>query len=517
MRIGVDFGTTHTVVALCDRGNYPVLAFLDGQGESHDWFPSVAAVRGADRRYGFDALAVTGDPAWTVLRSFKRLLGGPEASLGRTIDAGGGPVVVAELVAGFLRALRDAIRERSNLPAALRDDPRLEAVVAVPANAHGTQRLVTLDAFRTAEIEVRAVLNEPSAAGFEYTHRHRTTISSRRDHVVVYDLGGGTFDASLLAMRERHHEVVQTAGINQLGGDDFDDVLAALALAAAGLRPEQLGPRERALLVEVCRDAKEALSPQSRKVTIDLEACLGPGAPMREVTVGAAELYAACEPLIARSIDAMAPLLGRLARAEEAEAEAEHDVAGIYVVGGASSLPAVGRALRDRFGRRVHRSPYPFASTAIGLAIASDDDAGFVLSDRLSRTFGVFREARAGREAAFDPIFGAETALPAAGEGASHRRSYRAAHNVGVFRFVECSAVDDAGAPRGDLTPIGDIRFPFDHKLAGVGDLASVPVERTDRGPLVEEAYSIDARGVVHVAIRNLEAGYVREFEVGRI
>jgi molecular chaperone DnaK (HSP70) len=512
MRIGVDFGTTHTVVALCDRGNYPVLGFVDADGESHDWFPSVAAVRGAERRYGFDALDVAADPTWTVLRSFKRLLGGPEASLGRTIDVGGGPVAVAELVAGFLRGLRDAIRGRSNLPRALRDDPRLEAVVAVPANAHGTQRLVTLDAFRAAELDVRAVLNEPSAAGFEYTHRHRTTISSRRDHVVVYDLGGGTFDASLLAMRERHHEVVQTTGINQLGGDDFDAVLAELALAAAGVPSERLRARERAALLDVCRDAKEGLSPQSRKVAIDLEACLGADSPVTQVTVGTAELYAACEPLIARSIDAMAPLLGRLAGEQD-----EHDVAGIYVVGGASALPAVGRALRDRFGRRVHRSPYPFASTAIGLAIAADDDAGFSLSDRFSRTFGVFREARAGREAAFDAIFGAEAALPAAGDGVSHRRRYRAAHNVGVFRFVECSALDDAGAPRGDLTPLGDVWFPFDPRLAGVGDLAEVPVERTETGPLVEEEYSIDARGVVHVAIRNVEAGYGREFEVGRI
>jgi molecular chaperone DnaK (HSP70) len=78
------------------------------------------------------------------------------------------------------------------------------------------------------------------------------------------------------------------------------------------------------------------------------------------------------------------------------------DIAGIYVVGGASALPAVTRALRERFGRRVHRSPYPFAATGIGLAIAGDPRARFELSDRFSRHFGVFREERDGREVTFD-------------------------------------------------------------------------------------------------------------------
>ncbi len=80
----------------------------------------------------------------------------------------------------------------------------------------------------------------------------------------------------------------------------------------------------------------------------------------------------------------------------ENEGEAPEEIAGIYVVGGASELLIVARALRERFGRRVHRSPYPSAAIAIGLAIACDDEAGFELADRYSRTFGVFREAAAG-------------------------------------------------------------------------------------------------------------------------
>src|SRR6185369_17904370 len=94
----------------------------------------------------------------------------------------------------------------------------------------------------------------------------------------------------------------------------------------------------------------------------------------------------------------------------------EDALAGIYVVGGASALPVVSRVLRERFGRRVHRSPYPSAAIAMGLAIAVDEDAGFELSDRLSRHFGVFREGRGGQEVVFDPIFSRDTRVPRMGD-----------------------------------------------------------------------------------------------------
>src|SRR5262249_5988494 len=151
---------------------------------------------------------------------------------------------LGDLVTHFLEALRTAILARSNLVSDLAPDASrdLRSVVAVPANALGAQRFVTLDAFRRAGFAPVAMLNEPSAAGFEYTHRHRDTLTSRRDHVVVYDLGGGTFDASLVRMRGRMHDVLATAGVNQLGGDDFDDLLVDLVLARLGLTRPALAP-----------------------------------------------------------------------------------------------------------------------------------------------------------------------------------------------------------------------------------------------------------------------------------
>jgi molecular chaperone DnaK (HSP70) len=287
MRLGIDFGTTHTIVAFVDRGNYPVASFRDAGGDSIDWFPSVVAEREGEVRYAFEAEAVAGEDGWTPLRSFKRLLGQAGAHEAE-IGLGSSRLRVSELTVGFLRALRTALEERSNAW----PEGRLEAAVAVPANAHGAQRFLTLDAFRRAGFDVLALLNEPSAAGFEYTHRYRDTLNARRDQILVYDLGGGTFDASLVRMSGRHHEVLGTAGLARLGGDDFDALLADLVLARAGGAGGGGEPSPR--LLSRCRDAKEKLGPQSRKLTIDTDGG-------EAVVVPVADYYAACQPLVERS------------------------------------------------------------------------------------------------------------------------------------------------------------------------------------------------------------------------
>ena len=375
---------------------------------------------------------------------------------------------------------------------------------------------MTLDSFRRAGFEVTALLNEPSAAGFEYTHRHRDTLSSRRDLVVVYDLGGGTFDASVVRMSGRRHEVLASAGIGRLGGDDFDAVLAEAVLSRAGLTRAALPARAVDRLMEQCRAAKEALHPSSRKITVDLEAVLGEDAPRAEVTLPVADFYEACDPLVARTIDAMVPIMSRI---EEAAGTPDlTEIAGVYVVGGASELPIVARALRERFGRRVHRSPYPSAAVAIGLSIAADAGAGFELVDRYSRTFGVFREASGGREITFDPIFTPSVELPATDTGPlTSTRAYHAAHNLGHYRFFECSAVDEGGRPRGDMALYGDVYFPFDGSLQGGRDLASVAVERRpEGGHRIVERYSLDGNGIVDVLIRDEDSGYEQTYRLGK-
>jgi molecular chaperone DnaK (HSP70) len=318
-------------------------------------------------------------------------------------------------------------------------------------------------------------------------------------------------------MAGQHHDVAATAGVSRLGGDDFDEVLMGLVLQQVGMAREQLEATATARLLEACRDAKEGLNPNSRRAVIDLQAAMGDAAPMADVSVATDAYYLACEPLVERTLQAMAPVVSMGDVQAAPEDPAGGGVAGFYVVGGASALPVVGRMLRKRYGRRVHRSPYPSAVTAIGVAIAADPASGFGLTDRFSRAFGVFRELQGGAIISFDPIFTRDTRMPQAGAApVVSSRTYRAAHNIGHFRYVECAGLDDAGAPLGDTTPFAELLFPFDAALAEeAGALRDIPVQRLRRpGPLVMEQYAVDSNGIVSVTIRNLDTGYERTFRV---
>jgi molecular chaperone DnaK (HSP70) len=474
MRFGIDFGTTHTVVALVDRGNYPIVSFEHGD----EVIPSLIATRGEEMRFGQAAQAVAHDPEWKLLRSFKRLLN----------DAHPG-AQVSDLLARFLAQVREQIAHHSN--AGLRKHDSIEAAVSVPANASTAQRLITIDAYRRAGFDVKAVLNEPSAAGFEYAHRFRETVTSKREYVLVYDLGGGTFDASLIHMEGRSNEVITSSGVSRLGGDDFDEAIAAL-VAARG--KTAVTPH----LLEEVRLQKEAISPNTRKFVVD------------SVVLPIDEVYAACDDLVEQTLTAMEPAMRDPRRGGDPVPWSE--LAGIYVVGGASAFPPVYRRLRERFGaHRVRRSPHPFGSCAIGLAIDLDERAGYKLTERLSRHFGVFREAEAGERISFDVLVPKDTELPA-----QVSRRYRAAHNVGHFRFVECGRIEH-GRPEGNLAAWDEVLFPFDPSLRSRSDLQSVQVRRLPReGPEVEEIYRCAPDGTVEASLRVLDDGFERTVRLAR-
>ncbi len=498
MRLGIDFGTTHTVVAVVDRGNYPVVSF-DGVDS---WPSLIAANPAGELRFGLDAAAVRHDPDWSVLRSFKRLLN--DAGPATTVDLAGRCHRLADLFAGFLAQLRTDLYLRSN--ADLSPGERVEAAISVPANASSSQRFLTLDAFAQAGFEVVALLNEPSAAGFEYAHRYRSTITAKREYVLIYDLGGGTFDASLLKMTGRLNEVVFSEGIQRLGGDDFDEAILKIVRSGAGLRRLPTGIRGQ--LLEECATRKEAVGPNTRRFLVDLAAA---GKP--PFTCPIDEIYDACTSLVDKTI----AVLPRVLHDRDGDDIDWSEVAGIYVVGGAAGFPLVARSLRAAFDeKRVKRSLHPFAATAIGLAAFLDKEAGFALSERLSHHFGVFREARAGEDVYFDPIVPKGAELPTAGQPPFVvTRTYRAAHNIGHFRFVECSRIED-GRPDGDVTPYDPVFFPFDPALDDDGDLPRRPVHRRDDGPDVEERYVITGGGAVEVTLTTRPARLSRTFRLER-
>jgi molecular chaperone DnaK (HSP70) len=490
MRLGIDFGTTRIVVAAADRGNFPLLSFDSGDG-CFDWFPALVALRDSERRYGWDAWRAQAEPGWTVLRSIKRFLedSGPHTLL----DCGGQRLPLLDLVTGLASALRSAILAAGGAPP-------LEIMLGVPANANSNQRFLTADAFRRAGFEILGMLNEPSAASIEFGHRQPCRAPSSR--VLVYDLGGGTFDASLVDLGPQAHTVLATESISTLGGDDFDHILAEMALGHERLTA--LPPDALFRLQEECRRQKEALHPNSRRVVIDLDTV---EEGLGQVTVSVADFYERCRPLLDLTVEATL----RLAAAG--------DIDLLYLTGGGSQLPLVARVLREEFGRKVKRSEYMRSATAIGLAIQADAATGYTLREVFTRNFGVWREANAGRTIWFDTIFPAGTRLPAAGDPpVCARRQYSPVHNIGHFRYLEASSLGRDGEPAGDITVWDEILFPFDPALASRQDLSTLPVLYSEAASLqdIEELYECDAAGAATVTIRNRTAGYERRYALGR-
>ncbi len=200
MRIGIDFGTTRIVVAAADRGNYPLVNFEAPDGRIRDWFPPVLAVAGDRRVYGWDALELHGKPGWTLVRSLKRWLNnaGPHSEL----EIGAQRINLGLVATEMMAALRRELVECSTLGAGKSD--ALQVMLGVPANANSNQRFLTEEAARAAGFEVLGLSNEPSAAAIEFAHRNSADQKNRvKGGLLVYDLGGGTFDVSLWLSEKR--------------------------------------------------------------------------------------------------------------------------------------------------------------------------------------------------------------------------------------------------------------------------------------------------------------------------
>jgi molecular chaperone DnaK (HSP70) len=507
VKVGIDFGTTRIVAAAVDRGNYPLVNFETPDGNTREWFPPLIAVRGDTRVYGWDAWLRQGKAGWTVLRSLKRCLkdAGPETRM----EIGGQTFEIRQLLREMMTALRTQLREHSTLP----DDGNkpLEAMLGVPANANSNQRFLTTEAAREAGFEVLGLLNEPSAAAVEFAHRDLVNRKGRTGgRLLVYDLGGGTFDASLIELGDGEHSIVASDGIPTLGGDDFDEILAELALDATEVTRDErdsLTAAEWFVLLDECRERKESLNPNTRKLSVDLER-VRPG--WQEVSVGVNTFYELCRPLIESTRRIVDDLLAE---------HPEGPIDSLYVTGGGSELPPVARILRESYGRRVRRSAYMRSATAIGLAIRADTQSGCVLRERFTRNFGLWRETDAGRGVVFDLVFARGTELPGPKQPPLRIvRAYHPAHNVGHFRYMECARLAQDGRPVGEITDWDDIRFPFDPELKDRADLAAVPVTRTAAAEnfAVEETYTCDSSGGLAVAISNKSTGYEKKFRLGR-
>jgi hypothetical protein len=165
----------------------------------------------------------------------------------------------------------------------------------------------------------------------------------------------------------------------------------------------------------------------------------------------------------------------------------------------------------------VRRSPFPYSATAIGLAIAADAEREQIVHERFTRCFGVWREGESGRQVVFDPIFLKDTPMPRSTEAAMERtRTYHPAHNIGHYRFLECSRLTTEGQPDGDIVPWNEILFGLDSSLGAAAHLNESEVRRAihPAGDLIRETYTCDSHGIIKVTLANLTAGYQRTYSL---
>jgi molecular chaperone DnaK (HSP70) len=510
MRLGIDFGTTRTVAAAAENGNYPICTFA-WKGEQKEYIPSLVAVKGGSIFFGWQAVEILNDPDVYALRSMKRLT--QQLNPEDIVEISPGfHISLLDLLTLFLRHVMQMLKRRGNL--LLKKGARMEAMVATPANAGSNQRYLTLEAFRRAGFTVLGAMNEPSASAVEFAHRYLGNLGPRspKKYMVVYDLGGGTFDTSAVALADRNFEIIGHEGIGRLGGDDFDEVILDMTLEALGRSRSGLTRSEEVRLLEECRERKEGLKANTRKMVVDP----APAIQESPVVIETPEMYERCEDLVRQSIEKLEEVLSGLRRLS-ADMDDPRSLAAIYLVGGSVSFPPVARRIREVYGNKVKVSTFPHAATAIGLAIAADPDAGISMRETISRHFGVWREQEQGREKIFDSIFIKHRQVDAETGMMEVTRTYRPAHNIGHFRYMECSSVGPLGEPVGDIALRKETFFPYDPSLRDRKDLSRIPVEsRPDLlSQEVTETYAYDGEGRIRVAIENRTVGYRKVFDLG--
>ncbi|EGH27147.1 Fe-S protein assembly chaperone HscA [Pseudomonas ficuserectae] len=360
LAVGIDLGTTNSLVAAVRSGLSEPLADAEGQVI----LPSAVRYHADRVEVGQSAkIAASQDPFNTVL-SVKRLMGrgltdvkqlgeqlpyrfvGGESHM-PFIDTVQGPKSPVEVSADILKVLRE--RAESTLGGEL-----VGAVITVPAYFDDSQRQATKDAARLAGLNVLRLLNEPTAAAVAYG------LDQKAEGVVaIYDLGGGTFDISILRLTGGVFEVLATGGDTALGGDDFDHAIANWIVTDAGLSADIDPSAQRSLLQAAC-SAKEALT-DAESVEVAYGDWRG--------TLTRKALNALIEPMVARSLKACR----RAVRDTGIELE---EVEAVVMVGGSTRVPRVREAVAELFGRQPLTQIDPDQVVAIGAAIQADTLAG---------------------------------------------------------------------------------------------------------------------------------------------
>jgi molecular chaperone HscA len=361
LAIGIDLGTTHSLVAALRHGMPECLP--DEQGRV--LFPSALHYHAKGRDLGWKALEyLTTDPANTIT-SAKRLMGRSKADIAEhqtsyeLLDQpgqlmirtpAGGDKSPVEIAAEILASLRQRAEDSF-------DDEIFGAVITVPAYFDDAQRQATKDAAKLAGLNVLRLINEPTAAAIAYGLDQQS-----RGTYAVYDLGGGTFDVSILRLTEGVFEVLATAGDTALGGDDIDRAVADWLSQAAGAQPASA--QERAALLGMAKRAKEALSEHpGAQFTLVL------GSRAYPVSINREQLAEIARPLIDKT-------LSTIKRALRDAKLGKDEVDGVVMVGGSTRLLAVQDAVAQHFGKTPLTNLNPDEVVALGASISAHQLAG---------------------------------------------------------------------------------------------------------------------------------------------
>jgi molecular chaperone DnaK len=490
--IGIDLGTTNSCVAVMEGGEPSVIANAEGSRTT----PSVVAfTKDGERLVGTPAKrqAIT-NPQNTVF-SIKRFMGRKHDEVGAEeklvpytisetpsgdcqVEVHGDTLRPPEISAMVLRKMKETAETY------LGEDVT-QAVVTVPAYFNDSQRQATKDAGRIAGLEVLRIINEPTAAALAYG------LNKKKDEkVAVYDLGGGTFDISILAIVEDSFEVLSTNGDTHLGGDDFDqriiDWLADEFLKDQGIDLRK-DPMALQRLKEGAEKAKCELSSTTQTdVNLPFVTADTSGPKHLNYTLTRARLEQLCDDLLGRS---KSPCY----RALEDAGLSASDVDEVILVGGMTRMPAVGEVVKSIFEREPHRGINPDEVVAIGAAIQAGVLAGDVkdvlLLDVTPLSLGI------------ETLGGISTKL-------IERNS-----TIPVTKRQIFSTAADSQTAVTIHVLQGERELAADNRTLGRFNLEGLPP--APRGiPQIEVAFDIDANGMVHVSAKDLATGKEQKIRI---